>query len=532
MTMRFRRASALLALGTLSGCDLAPIYQPPHFILPASYQGSAAFSVATPEDAVARGPWWQQFGDPVLNQLEAEASRNNPDLQAAAAQYQQARDLASEAEAGLFPELGTQGLLSQNKQPYHRLFRGNPHSPAIESANEIEATASWQPDFWDAIRNQTKAQKQLAQGSAAELASAELSLQAELANDYMAIRGLDSEQAVYQQAIGYYTTAVNITQMRLSGDIASGLDVARAENQLAATEALDTDVQAKRAVLQHAIADLIGVTPSSFSLPAEPDAGITVPNIPLVVPASLLQRRPDIADAERLMAAANTSIGIARAAFYPNGAINAFAGFEDDGFNLLSLPNSLWSVGASLSLPLFEGGLRRAELQRAWSSYAETRDSYRATVLAAFQQVEDALALTQLLQKEAAQEQQAVDAANTAQALSLRLYTGGLSNYLDVVVSQEAALTAQIAEADVQTRRRQAAVQLIVTLGGGWTSADLPTTEQVVPFNPIGLIDTPNSNSGDGKALLESAASDDLTGASLKADGKTENRAGDSSPQF
>ena len=414
----------------------------------------------------------------------------------------------------MFPQLGAGGTLSENKQSFNRLFRGNQYTPNIESSNEIDSTASWEPDFWDEIRNQARARKQLAQGSAAERAAGQLSLQAELASTYMALRGLDSEEAIYHQAINYYSTAVNITQMRLSGDIASGLDVARAKNQLAATEALETDVEANRAVLQHAIADLVGVSASSFSLPPEADNKLTVPGIPLEVPAALLQRRPDIADAERSMAAANTSIGVARAAFYPNGAINAFTGIQDDGFNLLSLPNSLWSVGASLTLPLFEGGLRRAELQRAWSAYAETRDNYRAIVLAAFQEVEDALTLTQRLATESAQEQDAVNAAMTAQKLSLTLYTGGLTDYLNVVVSQEAALTAEIAEANAKTRRLQAAVQLIRALGGGWSTADMPTEKQVMPFSPLNLAPgrTPRPSPGDG--ARETLGSDDLTGAS------------------
>jgi NodT family efflux transporter outer membrane factor (OMF) lipoprotein len=514
MMMQFARVSSLIGLTVLSSCDLAPIYQPPHFILPESYQGSAAFSIATPEDTLSRGPWWQLFGDPTLDQLEDEASKNNPDLQALAEQYQQARDLAAEAESGLFPQLGAQGSLSENKQSFHRLFRGNSYTPDIESSNEIESTASWEPDFWDEIRNRARAQKQVAQGSAAELASAQLSLQAELASEYMALRGLATEQAIYQQAIGYYGTAVNITQQRLAGDISSGLDVARAENQLAAAEALQTDAIANRALLLHAIADLVGVSASSFYLPPETDAGIVVPAIPSQVPASILQRRPDIAEAERSMAAANTSIGVARAAFYPNGVINAIAGFQDNGFNLLDLPNSLWSVGAALSLPLFEGGLRRAELQRAWASYAETRDNYRATVLAAFQDVEDGLSLTQLLSIEAAQDQRAVAAATRAQSLSLRLYTGGLSDYLDVVVSQEADLTAEIAQADVETRRLQATVQLISALGGGWSDAQMPSEKQVMPFSPLSLGSDSDSPPSEGNRL-EPTYSDDLTGSSV-----------------
>ncbi|WP_246344187.1 efflux transporter outer membrane subunit [Acidocella aromatica] len=504
--MRLARPCLVLACGLLSGCDLAPAYHPPQFILPSSYRGSAAFSVATPDDSLPRGDWWRRFNDPVLDQLEDEAAKNNPNIQSIAAQYQQARDIAREAEAGLFPSIGVGGSFSDNKQSFNRLFRGNKYTNNIESSNVIDATASWEPDFWDEIRNHAKAQRQLAQGSAAFLASAQLSLQAELASEYIALRGLDAEQAVYQNAIGYYTTAVNITQMRFSDNIASGLDVARSQNQLAATEVLETNVQEKRAKLQNAIADLVGVPASSFVLPPEADANLTVPQIPAELPVDMLQRRPDIADAERKMAAANSSIGVSRAAFYPNGAINAIAGFQDNGINLLTLANSLWSVGASITMPLFEGGLRHAELQRAWSAYAETRDQYRATILSAFQEVEDALSLTSLLQTEAAQEQQALSAANEAQSLSLKLYTGGLSDYLDVVVSQESALTAEVGAVDVKTRQLQAAVELIRALGGGWSTRDMPSATQAMSTGLASSSLNSNASQADGQAQEENKA--------------------------
>ena len=482
--MRMHRMAWLAAFTTLCGCNLAPNYQPPHFILPADYQGSAAFSVATPQDALARGPWWLMFGDPELDRLEQQAVTGNPDLAAAAEAYTQSRDLAAEAEAGMFPRLGAQASVSENKQSFNRLFRNNPYSRNIESSNELEGSVSWEPDLWGEIRNRARAQRQLAQASAAEFAAAQLSLQSQLANEYFALRGLDAELVVYRQAANLYTTAVEITRLRLAGSISSGLDVARAENQLAATEALATDVAANRAVLQHAIADLVGVSASSFVLPPQSQSPLVLPEVPVSVPAALLQRRPDIAEAERRMAAANTSIGVARAAFYPNGVISAFTGFQDNGFALASLPNSLWSVGGALMLPLIEGGLRRAELQRSWSIYAQTRDGYRSTVLSAFQEVEDALTLTQQLKLESAQETQAVNAATTAQALSMRLYTDGLSDYLDVVVAQETALTAEIAETGVRTRQMQAAVQLILALGGGWNTAQLPSAGEVMPFSP------------------------------------------------
>ena len=487
------RGVCLGAASMLCGCDLAPLYRPPHFILPASYQGSGPFVVARPQDQLGRGRWWRMFGDPVLDRLEDQLDAANPTLQAAEETYTQARDVAAEARSGLYPQLNAQGDLSENKQSEHRLFRSGTSGPNEETSNDIEGAAAWDPDFWDRIRNQTKFAKEQAQATAAEVATARLSLETELASDYMALRGLDAQHAVYGQTIGFYQKAVSITQQRLSGQIASGLDVARAQNQLAAAEALDTEVLAQRALLQHAIAVLAGITPSGFMLPMIADARLIVPGIPSGVPSELLQRRPDIAQQERDMASANALIGVSRAAFYPDIRLSAVSGFEDSGFNLASLPNSMWAVGAQAVLPLFEGGLRKAELQRSWSVFAQASDNYRATVLNAFQQVEDGLVLTGRLATEAAQQQQALQAALKAQTMTLHLYTGGLDNYLDVTVAQIAALTAEIDEVEVQTRRLQAAVSLIGALGGGWSTADLPTPNQTLPFNPL----SPNSDPGD-----------------------------------
>lgn len=477
----------LVLLPLLAGCDLAPRYAPPAYVLPASYAGSGPFGIAHPADALPRGPWWTMFGDPLLNQLETQAAAGNPDLAAIAEQYTQARDLAAEARANLFPQIGVNGSTTDNKQSNHRLYRTSATGPNEASSNQIQGTASWEPDFWSRLRNQTRVQKRLAQSSAATLANARLSLQAELADDYVALRGLDSQDAVYRQSIGFYRQAVDITKLRLAGKIASGLDVSRAQTQLFSTVALETGIAAQRAVLQHAIAVLVGVTPSAFVIPVESEASLSVPVIPPSVPSTLLQRRPDIAGAERQMAAGNAGIGIARAAFYPDISISLLGGFQDTGFNLASLPNSLWTIGAQTMLPLFEGGLRRAELQRSWSQYAQTRDNYRSVVLSAFQEVEDGLTLTSQLQTEALQQTQAVSSAEKAQAITLELYTGGLTNYLDAVVAQVAALTARIALVQVQTQHLQASVALIRALGGGWTSAELPTENGVLPFNPLAL---------------------------------------------
>jgi NodT family efflux transporter outer membrane factor (OMF) lipoprotein len=378
----------------------------------------------------------------------------------------------------------------------------------VEANNEILATASWEPDFWSAIRNSTRVQKRLAQASAASLASARLSLQAELASDYIALRGLDTQEAVYRASIAYYQKAVEITKQRLTGQIASALDVARSQGQLASTEALQSNILASRALLEHAVAVLVGANPSSFSIPVADESRLAAPAVPVGLPSQLLERRPDVASAERQMASANAGIGVSRAAFYPNITISGALGFQDSGLNLASLPNSLWTIGASAVLPLFEGGLRRAELQRSWSQYAQARDSYRSTVLRAFQEVEDGLALSLHLQEQTQQQATAVAEASKAQAMTLQLYVGGLTNYLDVVVAQETALTARIAEVQVQVSRLQAAVTLIRALGGGWSAADLPTEDGVLPFGPLDYTDIDYQPRPDGAGQGTGAASE------------------------
>jgi outer membrane protein, multidrug efflux system len=362
--------------------------------------------------------------------------------------------------------VGTQALVTDNRQSSHHLFSSST-LPKQEASNVIGAAASWEPDFWHALRNGAHAQKRLAQASAAELATTRLSLEAELANDYVAVRGLDAELEVLRQSIAAYRKAVDVARLRSEGKIASGLDLTRALSQLDAAQAQETDTMLQRDLMQHAIAVLVSAMPSSFSIASATAFTLTPPQIPAGVPSELLQRRPDIAGAERQMAAANASIGVSRAAFYPNVTLSGMAGFEDNAFRLADLPNSLWSVGAGAMLPLFEGGLRRAELQRSWSQYAQTRDNYRASVLAAFQEVEDGLSLTQRLATEVTQQRDASEQASQALTISTMLYVAGLDNYLSVAVAQVQALSAQTAEVQLLARQMRAAVSLIRALGGG-----------------------------------------------------------------
>jgi multidrug efflux system outer membrane protein len=485
--MKHCRAALIVSLGVgvLAGCDLSPVYDSPHYVLPESYQGSGPFRVARPEDALSpRGDWWRLLGDQQLNELEDELGRANPTLMAAAEAYTQARDLAAEAESRLYPQIGVQALVSDNRESAHHLFSTS-GVPKEEASNVIGAAASWEPDFWHAIRNSAHAQKRLAQASAADLATARLSLEAELANDYISVRGLDAQLEVLRQSIDAYQKAVEVARLRWEGKIGSGLDLARALSQLDSAQAQETDTRLQRDLLQHAVAVLVGAMPSGFSIPPVKEFRLTPPEVPPGVPSELLQRRPDIASAERQMAAANASIGVSRAAFYPDVTLSGMAGSEDNAFNLLSLPNTLWSVGAGAMLPLFEGGLRRAELERSWSEYAQTRDNYRSTVLAAFQEVEDGLSLTQRLATEVRQQREASDQATQALSISTKLYEDGLDTYLSVTVAQVQALAAQTAEVQVLTRQMQAAVSLIRALGGGWNVQVLPSEKQTLPFGPF-----------------------------------------------
>ncbi|KXV01940.1 secretion protein [Acetobacter cerevisiae] len=474
------KGATLATLTALSACDLAPTYQTPHFIVPASWHGQGLFHEAQPQETIIRSDWWVLFADPTLDTLEAQAMAGNADLQAAAERFIQARSIVMEARSDLLPHFALAFGSSNNKSSSDRLFR---YKGPITATDEFYGgMASWEPDIWSSIRNRVRAQKYYAQAEAAQYASARLSLQAELATDYFALRGLDTQNAIYTQSISYYQQALRVTQTRLDNQDATGIDVARAKNQLYMTQARQLDVQAQREVLEHALAVLVNASPSSFHLAEVAIQDGAEPVFPLGMPSELLERRPDIAVAEREMAQANRAIGIARAAFYPHVSFNANGGFDANGFDLANLANSMWSYGASVTMPLFEGGLRRAQLQRTWSNYRETRDHYRMAVLSAFKDVENGLSMTARLRVENTRLKQAVDAAMQAQTLTMTLYKGGADGYLDALIAQVNTLDARIEQAQVQARALQATVGLVRALGGGWNDKLLPTPDQTMTF--------------------------------------------------
>jgi NodT family efflux transporter outer membrane factor (OMF) lipoprotein len=453
------------------GCDLAPKYHSPVIAVPVSYKEAAGWQQAQPADGVKRDAWWRVFHDPELDALEQRIDVSNPDLQAAAAIYDQARALVAEAQAGLLPDLGIGGHISANRQSARRPLR-SAHQPNQYMDNAIDTQATYEIDLWRKVANEVKSGKAAAAASEADMQSLRLSLHAELADDYVTLRGLDAQRNLLAHTVDTYRQALTLTQNRFAGHIASGIDVARAATQLDDAQAQASDISASRALALHAIATLVGVPPSQLSIPPS-DASMTVPPVNPGLPSQLLQRRPDVASAERMMQAANAQIGVARAAFYPNISLNLIFGFQDTGFNMFNLPDSFWSVGPGITLPLFEGGLRTAEENAAVAVYRRTVASYKATVLDAFGEVEDQLALLHRLGDEQNSEDAAVHDARRTLAMSMALYRDGATSFLDVVTAQSAELQAERNALTIRTRRASATVDLIRALGGGWRSANL-----------------------------------------------------------
>ena len=486
--------------------DLAPPYHPTQFVVPVSWHGSSPFVEAKPSDDELRLDWWKVFNDPVLNNLEEQAMAANPDLQATAERFVQARDVMMQVRSQYLPRVGLGLGASDNKDSVDRLFRP-PDISQFGTTVSGGGLASWEPDFWSALRNATRVEIYRAEQRAADYGLARLSLQAEIAANYFALRGYDAQNAIYSQSIAYYKQSLDLVTAQFVGEIASALDVARVESLLFSTETRLAQVQGQRQVTEQAIAILVNVAPASFKIEPVDDLRVAKFTIPKTIPSTLLERRPDIAGMERQMAQASRAIGIARAAFYPNVSFRAGGGFEDAGFNLVSLANSFWSYGSAVSLPLFQGGYRRAQLQQSWSAYRETEDRYRSTVLNAFREVENGLSLTDRLTVAANRQDAAVGATLKTQNLSMELYTGGLISSLDLIYAQVNTLTARIASVEIKAELLRSSVALIRALGGGWNRSQLPSDDQIQPFDtfqyadldkprPAGGIDVNAGNNG------------------------------------
>jgi len=476
--LRGRLAWAVCATCALFGCEVGPNYVRPPAETPAAYKEAVPFKPAVPQDQEPRGNWWEVFKDPKLDALIVQVEINNQTVKAAEARVREARALTQQARAALFP------LVSANASATRSGSRSG--NASVDSAGNVvvqrggvgnnynvSLDVSWEIDLWGRIRRTIEAGEATAQASVADLESAKLLAQAQLAEDYFLLRVQDAQIRLLNDTVAAYQLSLKLTNNQYAVGVAARADVAQAETQLKSTQAQAIDAEVQRAQLEHAIAVLIGKAPADFSIASE-IVPSEFPAIPTGLPSELLERRPDIAGAERRTAAANAQIGVAQAAFFPSLTLSATGGFQSSVLSqLFSLPSRYWSLGADLAQTIFDAGLRRAQTDQAIATYDEKVANYRQTVLGGFQEVEDNLAALRILQQEAAVQDEAVKAARESLAITLNQYRAGTANYLAVVVVQAVALSNERTALGILGRRLTASVALIQALGGGWNAASL-----------------------------------------------------------
>jgi len=451
----------------LGACSLAPPLKTPVVPPGDAYKELGPWTSAQPADRLPRDSWWSLYDNQELDELEKQLIAGNPTLAAALADYAQAKALADQARAGLFPTLGVNGSTERARESVHAPLISNATSRYYND-NTLGGSVSYELDLWGQIRNEVATAKDNAAASAADLENAQLSLIAQLVNDYIQLRSLDRDSKILIETVEAYTRALLLTEQRHGAGIAPGLDVSQAQTQLDAARAQAAQTLAERALMEHAIAALLGVSASTFSIKPQ-IVDIALPQIPSGVPATLLQRRPDIAAAQRRMMAANANIGVARAAYFPTITLGATGGFQSTGYsNWLSAPSSFWAIGPNALLSVFDGGLRRAQVAQARAEFDASAANYRSTVVTAFQQVEDSLATLNHYHDASAEEKAAVDAAQRTLNFAMALYKQGATDYLTVVTSQTALLQTQLQALNFDTLQLSSSVDLILALGGGW----------------------------------------------------------------
>lgn len=459
----------------LVGC-LSPAYKPPvlNEAIPPVYKEEGNWKMAQPQDSLDRGDWWLRFNDPVLTDLIIQANKANQNIAVAAANFRQARTQIATARSAFMPGVTLPASYTRS---------GSENLPGHQTRTSVGVQASWEVSFWNAIPAFESAKAQT-EASAADYGTMRLSIQAELAQTYFQLRTLDSQMELYDTTVAAYAKAVQLTGSQYRGGLATPSDVSQAEAQLASAEAELTSLQRQRSQLEHAIAVLVGKLPSSFSLEKKPLA-VFLPQIPLSVPSKLLERRPDVAAAERRVASANEQIGVARAAWFPSISLGGNSSLQGVGWH--SASTGVWSVGPSLALSLFEGGKRLAANQSAWAQYEGVVASYRQTVLEAFKDVEDNLSALRYLEGEAEARNRAVTASGTALRLSLAQYREGMTTYLQVVSTQTTKLSNERSAISVEGQRLIAAVNLIKALGGGWEASEMQSMRDgnIVPQEGI-----------------------------------------------
>ncbi|MGE5522888.1 MAG: efflux transporter outer membrane subunit [Rhodospirillaceae bacterium] len=475
--MRFVVAAAL-SCTLLGACAVGPDYVRPAVHVPESYKEMTGWKAAEPRDHESKGDWWTVFGDPVLNDLLKQVSVSNQTLAAAEAQYRQARALAQGARAQFFPLITAD--LNVGRSQAARTGTSTTAGRGAINTHSTSLDATWEPDIWGRVRRLVEANVADAQASAGDVEAAKLSLQSELAQNYFQLRALDTQRQLFDDTVKAFETSLKLTQNRYEAGVAARADVVQALAQLKTTQAQALDLNVQRAQLEHAIAVLIGRAPSEFSLTPAPLAAVPPP-IPPGLPSTLLERRPDIAAAERRIAGANARIGVAQSAYFPALTLTASAGFQSTHLaTWFNAPARFWSLGAGLAQTIFDAGARAAQTAQATAAYDQEVANYRQTVLNGFREVEDNLAALRILEQAAAVQTEAVEASRQSVALAINQYKAGTVSYLNVVTAQATALANERSAADILNRRLAANVLLIRALGGGWNASDLPARERVL----------------------------------------------------
>lgn len=457
----------------LAGCSQAPVYRTPEIPTPANYkESSSIWQPAKPADQAARGNWWRAYRDSTLDHLISKLDQSNADLAVAVAHYEEAAAYMAQTRAGLFPTVNAGSFETRNRQSDTRALRSKTQ-PTFYGDQAVGLTAKYEVDLWGRVHNLVKSGEAAQQATAADLESVRLSLRTQLVNVYLELRMLDAQTTQLADEMQAYTRALELTQNRFKGAIASELDVSRAKVQLDQTRAKIADIASERALREHAIATLVGESASGFAIPPA-GFNLQVPNIPVRVPAALLQRRPDIAAAQRRIAQANALIGVARAAYYPSLDLGGAIGYESTNLaGLVSAPNLFWTIGPSALLTIVDAGRRKAVEAQAEAAFRESGAKYRATVLRAFQEVEDNLSLLHHLTDESRALDDAVKDTQRTLDIAMNRYREGVASYLEVVTAQASAEQVQLDVFSLRKRRLQASVNLIRALGGGWDAASL-----------------------------------------------------------
>ncbi len=471
-----RRACAWIGLtagvSIAAACAVAPRYARPEAPLPPSYKEMGNWKSAQPSDGVLRGKWWEIFEDPQLSALEEQLTVSNNSLKAAFSQFEQARALVRTAQAAKLPAVNGAASITATSQSQNR---PNPSRNPDFSDYMLRADASYELDLWGRVRQSILASSASAQASAADVETVSLSLHAELALDYFQVRALDTEKQIVDQSVAAYERALELTTNRYQGGIASAVDVAFAETQLETARAQSIDLTVRRAQFEHAIATLTGQPPATFSLPPAPLTS-SIPLVPPGLPSGVLERRPDVAAAERRMAAAHAQLGLARTAYFPTVSLTGTGGLEGSTLgNWLRTASGLWNAAPSAVVALFDGGRRRAATDQARAAYERTESQYRETILSAFREVEDNLSTLRILAEEARVQDLAVASSERSLRLATERYMGGVTTYLEVITSQNSALQNQRTALTIRSRRIAAGVALIKAIGGGWNVSAIPS---------------------------------------------------------